>query len=68
MEVYNLNEEEEKKAEAGKDEKEEKKKENARFAKIKEVHENGIVESEIDSAFVSTRERVDMGRTRYGSK
>lgn len=71
MEAGKDESEEEKPAEAskedGEEKKEEKKKENDRFAKMKEVHENGI-EGTSDVAFVSTRERVDMGRARYGSK
>lgn len=59
--------EDEKKKKEGEDEGE-KKKVNERFAKVKELHENGVIEPEIESQFTSTRERVDMGRARYGSK
>lgn len=62
-------EDEKKKKEAeGEDKGDEKKKTNARFAKIKELHENGVIEPEIESSFTSTRERVDLGRARYGTK
>jgi hypothetical protein len=60
---------EKKKKEAeGEDKGEEKKKTNSRFAKIKELHENGVIEPEIESSFTSTRERVELGRVRYGTK
>lgn len=57
-----------KEAEAEDKAKGEKKKMNERFAKVKKLHENGVIEPEIESQFTSTRERVDMGRARYGSK
>lgn len=63
--------EDEKKKKEGEEDGEEdgeKKKVNERFAKVKELHENGVIEPEIESQFTSTRERVDMGRARYGSK
>lgn len=47
---------------------EEKKKVNSRFAKIKEVHENGVIEPSLMDQFTSTREMVETGRSRYGSK
>lgn len=62
-------EDEEKKEHEGEAEAEaEKKKMNTRFAKIKELHENGVIEPEIESQFTSTRERVELGRARYGTK
>jgi hypothetical protein len=45
----------------------EKKAENARFNSLKSAYENGSA-LKVEDQFVSTRERVDMGKARYGKK
>lgn len=46
---------------------EEKQKQKDRFEKIKTVHENGI-RYDLQENFISTAERVEMGRKKYGYK
>jgi hypothetical protein len=41
--------------------------ENERFNLLKEVHQNGIT-YKVEDQFTSTKERVDMGKARYGKK
>jgi hypothetical protein len=57
---------EEKKEDSKKNSKDDKETEE-RFNMVKELHENGITYKLVDQ-FTSTKERVDMGKARYGKK
>ena len=59
--------EKEEKDKKDKKEAEEKAKENARFNALESAHENGV-SGDIQPVWLSTAERVELGKVRYGSK
>lgn len=62
----NESEEEEKKEKETKENSLEEKEMQERFEKIKEIHVNGVV-YKVEDQFLSTRERVELGKKSYGS-